>query len=168
MDHYRDMVAEMRRTGYGLPELAGPPVTGQRVVREPRGVVAAITPWNAPRLLNLWKVAPALVTGNPMVLKPAPGHAGCALCSVNWRPRPAVTRGVLTSSLAGADVGQAWWPTPRRHGGVHRGQSAVGRAIAPTASATIKRTLLELGGKSALLALPDAKCHLWWPPCCGS
>jgi aldehyde dehydrogenase (NAD+) len=157
MDHYRDMVSKgCAALGYVLPELAGPPLTGQRVVREPWGVVAAITPWNAPHLLNLWKVAPALVTGNTMVLKPAPEAPSCALLLGELAAQAGVPRGVLNVVTGGADVGQTVVADPRVDMVAFTGSSAVGRAIAQTAGATLKHTLLELGGKSALLALADA------------
>lgn len=157
MDHYRDMVAKgCAELGYDLPELPGPPVTGQRVVREPWGVVAAITPWNAPHLLNLWKVAPALVTGNTMVLKPAPEAPSCALLLGELAAEAGVPRGVLNVVTGGAGVGQTMVADPRVDMIAFTGSSAVGRAIAQTAGATLKHMLLELGGKSALLALSDA------------
>jgi len=155
--HYRDMVAKgCAELGYGLPALPGPPATGQRVVREPWGVVAAITPWNAPHLLNLWKVAPALITGNTMVLKPAPEAPSCALLLGELAAEAGVPSGVLNVVTGGADVGRALVADPRVDMVAFTGSSAVGRAIAETAGATFKHTLLELGGKSALLALSDA------------
>jgi aldehyde dehydrogenase (NAD+) len=157
MDHYRDMVARAgSELGRALPQLPGPPATGQRVVREPRGVVAAITPWNAPHLLNLWKVAPALATGNTMVLKPAPEAPSCALLLGELAVDAGVPPGVLNVLTGGADVGQAMVADPRVDMVAFTGSSAVGRAIAQSAAATLKHTLLELGGKSALLALRDA------------
>ncbi|MGH3556145.1 MAG: aldehyde dehydrogenase family protein [Mycobacterium sp.] len=157
MDHYRGMVSKgCSELGYGLPELPGPPVTGQRVVREPWGVVAAITPWNAPHLLNMWKVAPALVTGNTMVLKPAPEAPSCALLLGELAVEAGVPPGVLNVVTGGADVGQTMVSDSRVDMVAFTGSSAVGCAIAQTVAATLKHTLLELGGKSALLALPDA------------
>lgn len=157
MDHYRDMVAKgSGDLGYPLPELPGPPATGQRVVREPRGVVAAITPWNAPHLLNLWKVAPALVTGNTMVLKPAPEAPSCALLLGELAVKAGVPAGVLNVVTGGAEVGQTMVTDPRVDMVAFTGSTEVGWAIAQSAAATFKHTLLELGGKSALLALTDA------------
>ena len=157
MDHYREMVARAgSELGRALPQLAGPPVTGQRVLREPRGVVAAITPWNAPHLLNLWKVGPALATGNTMVLKPAPEAPSCALLLGELAAAAGVPAGVLNVITGGAEVGQAMVADPRVDMVAFTGSSAVGRAIAQSAGATLKHTLLELGGKSALLALHDA------------
>ena len=125
-------------------------------MREPRGVVAAITPWNAPHLLNLWKVAPALITGNTMVLKPAPG--GPELCTAARRAGGEVRRACRCiecrhrrgrgRAAMVADHASTWSRSPVRR-----------RSAAPSPSAaatTFKHTLLELGGKSALLALPDA------------
>ena len=157
MDHYRDMVAKgADDLGYALPDLPGPPLTAQRVLREPWGVVAAITPWNAPHLLNLWKVAPALVTGNTMVLKPAPEAPSCALLLGELAAEAGIPPGVLNVITGGGEVGHAMVSDPRVDMVAFTGSSAVGRAIAQTAGTTLKHTLLELGGKSALLALPDA------------
>lgn len=157
MDHYRDMVAKgCSDLGRSLPDLTGPPASGQRVVREPRGVVSAITPWNAPHLLNLWKVAPALATGNTMVLKPAPEAPSCALLLGELAVEAGVPAGVLNVVTGGVDVGAAMVGDPRVDMVAFTGSSAVGRSIAASAAATLKHTLLELGGKSALLALPDA------------
>lgn len=157
MDHYRDMVARATsELGRPLPHLPGPPATGQRILREPWGVVAAITPWNAPHLLNLWKVAPALATGNTMVLKPAPEAPSCALLLGELAAEAGVPPGVLNVVTGGADVGEAMVADPRVDMVAFTGSSAVGRAIAQSAGATLKHVLLELGGKSALLALPDA------------
>lgn len=157
MDHYRDMVSRASsELGRPLPHLPGPPATGQRVIREPWGVVAAITPWNAPHLLNLWKVAPALATGNTMVLKPAPEAPSCALLLGELAVEAGVPPGVLNVVTGGADVGQAMVADSRVDMVAFTGSSAVGRAIAQSAGATLKHLLLELGGKSALLALPDA------------
>jgi aldehyde dehydrogenase (NAD+) len=157
LDHYRDMVAKAgAELGRTLAPLPGPPATAQRVVREPRGVVAAITPWNAPHLLNLWKVAPALATGNTMVLKPAPEAPSCALLLGELAFESGIPPGVLNVITGGADVGQAMVADPRVDMVAFTGSSTVGRAIAQSAGATLKHTLLELGGKSALLALPDA------------
>ncbi len=157
MDHYRDMVAKAGSTlGRSLPQLPGPPATGQRVVREPWGVVAAITPWNAPHLLNLWKVAPALATGNTMVLKPAPEAPSCALLLGELAAEAGIPPGVLNVVTGGAEVGQAMVADPRVDMVAFTGSTAVGRAIAASAAGTLKHVLLELGGKSAMLALPDA------------
>lgn len=157
MDHYRDLVSKgCAELGYALPDLSGPPITGQRVVREPRGVVAAITPWNAPHLLNLWKVAPALVTGNTMVLKPAPEAPSCALLLGELAVEAGVPSGVLNVITGDADVGAALVGDRRVDMVAFTGSSTVGRAIAERAASTLKHTLLELGGKSALVALPDA------------
>ncbi len=157
MDHYRDMVSKARlELGRSLPRLSGPPATGQRVVCEPWGVVAAITPWNAPHLLNLWKVAPALVTGNTMVLKPAPEAPSCALLLGELAAEAGIPPGVLNVVTGGAEVGQAMVGDPRVDMVAFTGSTAVGRAIAQSAAATFKHVLLELGGKSAVLALPDA------------
>ncbi|MGW8815585.1 aldehyde dehydrogenase family protein [Gordonia terrae] len=157
MDHYRDMVAKgTSDLNRALPVLPGPPVTRQEVIREPRGVVSAITPWNAPHLLNLWKVAPALATGNTLVLKPAPEAPSCALLLGELAVEAGVPAGVLNVVTGGVEVGERLVSDPRVDMVTFTGSSAVGRSIARSAADTLKHTLLELGGKSALLALDDA------------
>jgi aldehyde dehydrogenase (NAD+) len=91
-----------------------------------------------------------------MVLKPAPEAPSCALLLGELAVVAGIPAGVLNVVTGGADVGQAMVADPRVDMVAFTGSSAVGRAIAQSAAATLKHTLLELGGKSALLALPDA------------
>jgi aldehyde dehydrogenase (NAD+) len=139
-----------------LPPVEGPILTGQLVVREPRGVVSAIVPWNCPQLSNLWKVAPALVTGNTVVLKPAPEAPSAALELGRLALEAGVPPGVLNVVTGGADVGEILVTDPSVDMVTFTGSAAVGRRIAAASSTTMKRLLLELGGKSAQLVLPDA------------
>ncbi|WP_433598214.1 aldehyde dehydrogenase family protein [Nocardia sp. CA-135953] len=157
MDHYRDMIDRgARGLDRELADLPGPPRSRQIIAREPRGVVSAITPWNAPHLLNLWKVAPGLVTGNTMVLKPSPEAPGCALLLGELALEAGLPAGVLNVITGGGEVGRLMVGDPRVDMIAFTGSSGVGRGIAATAGGSLKHALLELGGKSALLALPDA------------
>jgi betaine-aldehyde dehydrogenase len=125
--------------------------------REPIGVVAAITPWNAPTMIAAWKIAPALAAGCTIVIKPpedAPlsTHHLAGLCREAGLPDGALNVVSGLGSVAGAAL--------VRHPGVDKisftGSSEVGREIATAAAQTFKRVTLELGGKSPQLFFADA------------
>jgi aldehyde dehydrogenase (NAD+) len=157
MANYWDLVERGARSlDEPLPPIEQPIPTTQLVVREPRGVVAAIVPWNFPHFLNLWKVAPALVAGNAVVLKPALETPSPALLLGRLALEAGVPAGVLNVVTGGPDVGEKMVTDPRVDMVTFTGSTTVGRRIASAAGASMKRLLLELGGKSALIALPDA------------
>ena len=157
LEAWRDTVDKGGRSlDQPLPPVEGPVLTGQLVVREPRGVVSAIVPWNCPQLSNLWKVAPALVTGNTMVLKPSPEAPSAALELGRLALEAGVPPGVLNVVTGGADVGETLVAAPAVDMVTFTGSAVVGRRIAALAAPAMKRLLLELGGKSAQLVLPDA------------
>ena len=124
---------------------------------EPVGVVAAITPSNFPFTTNVWKVFPALVTGCTVVLRPSPATPLEATVFGEAAEAAGLPPGVLNvvpeSSPAGAEI-------LTTHPDVDlvsfTGSSAVGRLIGSQAGASLKRQILELGGKSVQLYLPDA------------
>ena len=122
--------------------------------RVPIGVVGGITPWNFPVLLAIWKIAPALVAGNTMVLKPSPYTPLCTLklCELLRDVLPA---GVLNIVSGGNDLG-AWITT---HPDIRKisftGSTATGRKIMESASGNLKRITLELGGNDPAIVLPD-------------
>ncbi len=157
MGNYWDLVERGSRSlDASLPAIEGPIPTTQLIAREPRGVVSAIVPWNFPHFLNLWKVAPALVTGNTMVLKPALETPSPALELGRLALEAGVPPGVLNVVTGGPDVGHVLVSDPRVDMVTFTGSTGVGRHIGSVAGGAMKRLLLELGGKSALLALPDA------------
>lgn len=126
------------------------------VTKEPVGVVAAITPWNYPLHQITAKLAPALVAGCCVVLKPselAPGVVG-ALCEAALET--ALPPGVLNVVCGDRATGEALVAHPGIDMVSFTGSTAAGRHIARTAGAGLKRLALELGGKSASIALPDA------------
>jgi aldehyde dehydrogenase (NAD+) len=129
--------------------------TDQMVVREPRGVVVAIVPWNFPHFLDVWKVAPALVTGNTVVLKPALETPTVGLELGRLALEAGLPPGVLNVVTGGPDVGEAMVTDSRVDMVTFTGSTVVGRTIAAEAGARMKRMVLELGGKSALVALAD-------------
>ncbi len=133
--------------------------SARRVVREPIGVVAAITPWNFPFMLNLSKIVPALAAGNTVVLKPAPDtpwsatHIGKMVAE--HTDIPAGVFNIVTSADA-ANVGEMLTADARVDMVSFTGSTAVGKRIMARGSETLKRVFLELGGKSANIVLDDA------------
>lgn len=122
--------------------------------RVPLGVVGGITPWNFPVLLAIWKIAPALVAGNTMVLKPSPYTPLCTL-KLGEILRDILPAGVLNIVSGGNDLGA--WLT--EHPDISKisftGSTATGRRIMHSASGNLKRITLELGGNDPAIVLPD-------------
>jgi acyl-CoA reductase-like NAD-dependent aldehyde dehydrogenase len=156
------MVAETFRYYAGAPErLTGKtiPVAGgvDMTFREPLGVVGLITPWNFPLTIASWKIAPALAAGNTIVLKPAELTPLTALELEKIAIDAGVTEGVLNVVAGkGSVAGQRIVEHPDVAKVAFTGSTEVGRGIAQTAAATIKRVTLELGGKSANVIFADA------------
>lgn len=127
------------------------------VVREPVGVVACITPWNYPLHQVVAKVAPALAAGCTVVLKPselAPLSAFILAEIVHGAGLPAGVFNLVTGT--GEVVGEALAADPGVDLVSFTGSTRAGRRVAELASRTVKRTALELGGKSASVILEDA------------
>lgn len=132
--------------------------TKRTIVREPFGVVGAITPWNFPHQINFAKLGPALAAGNTIVLKPAPDTPWCAAevgrIIVEKTDIPPGVVNIVTSSdhRLGAQLSE----DPRVDLVSFTGSTATGRAVMAAAAQTIKKVFLELGGKSAFIVLDDA------------
>ncbi|MFI0352197.1 aldehyde dehydrogenase family protein [Actinomadura sp. 9N407] len=125
------------------------------VVRRPMGVVAAITPWNYPLLLAIWKLAPALLAGNTMVLKPSPFTPLSSL-RLGEVLREVLPPGVLNVVTGGDELG-GWMtahPAPRKIS--FTGSVATGKRVAAAAAPDLKRVTLELGGNDPAILLDDA------------
>ncbi|MBI1186633.1 MAG: aldehyde dehydrogenase family protein [Alphaproteobacteria bacterium] len=120
----------------------------------PLGVVCAIAPWNFPVTLAMWKVAPALVAGNTMVLKPSPFTPLCTL-KIGELFRDVFPPGVLNIISGGDDLGP--WMTA--HPGFAKisftGSTATGKRVMESAAKDLKRVTLELGGNDAAIVMPD-------------
>jgi aldehyde dehydrogenase (NAD+) len=126
-------------------------------LREPLGVVAAIVPWNFPLLLAVWKVAPALATGNVVILKPASQTPLTALALGQLAVDVGLPPGVLNVITgSGATVGQAIVEHPGIDKIAFTGDTTTGKGIMRAAADTLKKITLELGGKSPNIVLPDA------------
>lgn len=135
-----------------------PPERGVRkeIWREPVGVVAGITPFNAPLAFAALKAAPALAAGNSVVLKPSE-RAPLAPIAVCEAAREAgLPPGVLNLIQGDAEVASRLAADPRVDLISLTGGTAAGTAVMHAAAATIKRLILELGGKSAHIVLADA------------
>ena len=122
--------------------------------RVPIGVVGAITPWNFPVLLAVWKIAPALMAGNTVVLKPSPYTPLCTL-KLGELLRDVLPPGVLNIVSGGNELGR--WMV--EHKGIGKisftGSTATGRKIMEGASTNLKRITLELGGNDPAIVMPD-------------
>ena len=123
--------------------------------REPYGVVGAIVPWNAPLMLSALKIAPAIMTGNTMVLK-ASEEAPLAVLEMARICSEFLPAGVLNVLTGyGIECGAAIAEHPGIPKVSFTGSTAVGRSILAAASSRIAAVSLELGGKSAQILLPD-------------
>jgi betaine-aldehyde dehydrogenase len=135
-----------------------PGMLGTDVVvrREPVGVVGAIVPWNVPQFVTMSKLAPALISGCTIVLKPSPETPLDAMLMADLLSEAGIPKGVVSIVPAGREVGEHLV----RHPGVDKiaftGSTAAGRKIAAICGEQLKRVSLELGGKSAAIVLDDA------------
>jgi aldehyde dehydrogenase (NAD+) len=148
LNRYADLIEEI-----SLEERIG----NSLVLREPVGVVAAISPWNFPVLLALNKVAPALAAGCPVVLKPSELAPLTAFVLADAASEVDLPPGAFNLVAGrGPVVGAALAAHPEVALVSLTGSTAAGRRVASLASATVKRVHLELGGKSPNLILEDA------------
>ena len=120
------------------------------------GVVGAIVPWNVPQFVTMSKLAPALLSGSTIVIKPSPETPLDAMLMAELLEEAGIPKGVVSVIPAGREVGEHLV----RHKGVDKiaftGSTAAGRTIASICGEQLKRVSLELGGKSAAIILDDA------------
>jgi acyl-CoA reductase-like NAD-dependent aldehyde dehydrogenase len=120
----------------------------------PLGVVCAIVPWNFPVLLASWKIGPALLAGNTMVLKPSP-FTPLTTLRIGELIRDVFPPGVLNVISGGDELG----PMMTAHKGFAKisftGSTATGRRVMESAAKDLKRITLELGGNDAAIVMPD-------------
>lgn len=125
--------------------------------RKPLGVVGSITPWNFPVMIAVWHILPALRTGNTVVIKPSPLTPLATLRAVEIMnevlPKGVVT--CITSDDRKANIGAAMAAHPEIRKIVFTGSCGTGQKIMATASDTMKRLTLEMGGNDAGIVLPD-------------
>ena len=120
----------------------------------PLGVVCGIVPWNFPVLLAIWKIAPALMAGNTLVLKPSP-FTPLTTLRIGELIRDCFPAGVLNIISGGDELG----PMMTAHKGFAKitftGSTATGRRVMESAAKDLKRITLELGGNDAAIIMPD-------------
>jgi len=133
------------------------------VVRDPIGVCGLITPWNFPTAIPTWKMAPALICGNTVVVKPATETPRCmvrifeALIDAGLKDYPGVINLILGS---GGEAGEVIIHHKDIQMISFTGSTEVGKRIASVSAETLKRTCLEMGGKNAIIVMDDADLHL--------
>lgn len=129
--------------------------------RVPVGVVGVIAPWNAPIMLAIRSVAPALALGNAVLLKPdlrTSVSGGVALARIFELAR--LPDGVFHVLNGGGDIGEALVRSPHTSAISFTGSSAVGHRVGEIAGGMLKKTVLELGGNNAMIVLDDADVEL--------
>ncbi|RRR87554.1 aldehyde dehydrogenase family protein [Streptomyces sp. RP5T] len=142
-----------------LGEILSPPAPGQTSYawRVPLGVVGVVNPWNAPLLFAMRALAPALVLGNAVLLKPDP-HTPVSGGVVVARlfEEAGLPEGLLHVLPGGPGAGEAVVADPHVAMVVFTGSTRAGRAVARAAGDGLKRVALELGGKNSIIVLDDA------------
>jgi aldehyde dehydrogenase (NAD+) len=140
-----------------LPDRTDPLRVKSVMVHEPIGVVVGITPFNYPFFVNAWKVAPAIAMGNTIVLKPAPWTPLDAFEIARAAEEAGLPPGVVNViGGGGVEVGEELVSNPMVDMVSFTGSVPAGRRVGALAAQTIKKVQLELGGKSASIALDDA------------
>ncbi len=136
-------------------EYAGLSATGAEAPR-PHGVVGQVIPWNFPLLMLAWKIAPALATGNTVVLKPAETTPLSALLFAEVCQQADLPAGVVNIITGDGRTGQALVEHPDVDKVAFTGSTEVGKMIARSIAGTSKKATLELGGKAANIVFDDA------------
>lgn len=126
------------------------------VFREPMGVVASIIPWNGPVGMLMSKIVPALLTGCPIIVKPAPETPLSAYIVAEAAVEAGLPEGVLSVIAGEREVGEHLVTHPGVDKVSFTGSSLAGRRVAALCGQQLKRATLELGGKSAAIVLEDA------------
>lgn len=164
----KDARGEVVRAGQVFHYYAGEPSRGRGrflpglrdgfnivVDYEPLGVVSLITPWNFPMAVPAWKIGAALAYGNTVVFKPSEVTPACAVALVEILLEAGLPAGVLNLVMgSGAELGNTL--IDGADGVSFTGSTPTGRSILERAAKNMKRTQLELGGKSPLVVLDDA------------
>ncbi|MGW5151828.1 gamma-aminobutyraldehyde dehydrogenase [Rhodococcus koreensis] len=128
--------------------------------RDPLGVVGSVAPWNFPLVMAVWKICPALMTGNTLVLKPSEQTplTTLRLAELAADLFPEGVFNVVTG--AGRTVGQSLVAHPKVRMTSLTGDTSTGKTVARTAADNLKRTHLELGGKAPVLVFDDSDLEL--------
>jgi succinate-semialdehyde dehydrogenase/glutarate-semialdehyde dehydrogenase len=152
-----DWFAEEGKRIYG--DVIPHPRAGQRIftIKQPIGVVAAITPWNFPNAMITRKVGPALAAGCAVVLKPASATPLSALALAELGVRAGLPAGILNVVMGGSGpIGGELTSNPTVRKLTFTGSTVVGKTLMAQCAATIKKTSMELGGNAPFIVLDDA------------
>ncbi|MFN4278253.1 MAG: NAD-dependent succinate-semialdehyde dehydrogenase [Ferrovibrio sp.] len=150
--------AEEGRRIYGDVIPAHAPDKRIVVVKQPIGVVAAITPWNFPVAMITRKVAPALAAGCPVVVKPAEDTPLCALALARLAEEAGIPKGVfnVVTTVDGPGVGIELTTNPKVRKVSFTGSTEVGKILMRQSADTLKKLSLELGGNAPFIVFDDA------------
>ena len=130
-------------------------------MRDPVGVVAAITPWNFPIAIPCWKLTAALITGNAVVFKPASDTPILAVELVKLFEEAGLPPGVLNLVTgSGGEAGDALVNHPKVDVISFTGSTETGQTVLSQTAGPMKRVSLEMGGKNAIMVMPDADLDL--------
>jgi acyl-CoA reductase-like NAD-dependent aldehyde dehydrogenase len=160
---FADACMDIGATAYWATATADLPMPGReteipggRIITRhvPLGVVGAIVPWNFPTILAMFKIAPALLTGNTVVVKPSP-FTPLTTLKIGELLRGVVPDGVLNVVSGGDALGPLMTAHPDINKISFTGSTATGKRVMAGAAATMKRVTLELGGNDAAIVLPD-------------
>ncbi|MBI4260864.1 MAG: aldehyde dehydrogenase [Actinobacteria bacterium] len=147
-----------------VPAYGFPTPAWEFTLLEPHGVVGGITPWNVPYIENSWFLAPALATGNTVVLKPSPETPLTAMETARIAAESDLfPPGVLNVVPGGVEPGQTLVEDPGVDMIHFTGSTETGKRIMQLASGTLKKITLELGGKSPNILLDDADLDMAIP-----
>ena len=154
------MAGEARRlNGETLPSEL--PKNFSYTIRQPLGVVGAITPWNFPVAIPVWKIAPALVCGNTVVFKPATLTPLSAMKIVEIFEQARLPPGVLNLVMgSGRETGDELVQNPHVQALSFTGSNEVGSALYASGALGMKKCQCEMGGKNPVVVLADADLHL--------
>jgi acyl-CoA reductase-like NAD-dependent aldehyde dehydrogenase len=167
---YKESLVEVQRSINILDYMAGEgrrmagetlqseqPKTVAYTIKQPLGVVGAITPWNFPVAIPVWKAAPALITGNTVVLKPAEITPLTAMKIVEIFAQAGLPAGVFNLVLgAGEEVGDELVQHPDVHAVSFTGSNEIGGLIYGAGASRMKKCQCEMGGKNPMVVLADA------------
>ena len=159
IEHFRAQVelGEQVRTYEPLPWIDSPAISWNFVNREPIGVCAGIVPWNLPFMIAAWKIAPALIMGNCIVVKPASDTPLTALETAKVMAECGLPPGVFNVVTGpGPVVGEALCTSPLVDKVAFTGSTETGKRVMKLAADTVKKVTLELGGKRPTLICDDA------------
>lgn len=154
------MAGEGRRM-FGQTTPSELPNKFQMSVRMPLGVCAMITPWNFPMAIPSWKIMPALVCGNTVVIKPATDTPLSSINLVKSLAECGLPKGVLNLVTgSGSEVGNPLMMHPDVKVVSFTGSTEVGRAVSEACAPQFKHCHLEMGGKNVIMVMDDAKLDL--------